>query len=123
MGGLSDISSVKVIMVGHLLAVVILERHQERDQSLVGYLEGVHKTALLLNQTKNAYYISWPTSGGISFRPAVRGLCTYFENGVRHGRQRSIAGQFRYSENVNTPAVDFVQKLQKRLNVPDEMDD
>ena len=50
-----------------------------------------------LTSTSQSIYIEW--------------VATYFEDGVRHGRQRSIAGQFRYSENVDTPAVDLVEKL------------
>jgi hypothetical protein len=46
-GGLSDIGSMKVIVVRHVLAIVILERHQKRDQRLGWYFKSFHQITLL----------------------------------------------------------------------------
>lgn len=104
MSGLSDIRSVVVIMVGHILSVVILQCHQKRDQSLGGYLEGFHQIAFLVQM--NGAAISNPGKARTDQYVSI-----YFEDGVSDGRQGSIARQLGYSEDVDTPTIDLVQIL------------
>ena len=45
--GLGDISSVEVVVVGHVLEVVVLQGHQEAQQSPRGHRERPQQVSLL----------------------------------------------------------------------------